>query len=141
MPEYAIEPEVAGGLGADTEADARQHPPIVNRLHYEFAGWLGDDIVESFPVFIVTDPLARAIKESELSGAEFDEVKVTRNPQFDEFFPDLARSFPEWRWLRPVGKPHESDFWQQPDGILVVSERALNVLRRFKIDNSEIVEI
>jgi len=121
--------------------DTRRHPPLVHRLHYEFAGWDGDDIVESFPVFIVTEPLARAIADEGLSGVEVDDVKVTKDPQFDQFFPDIARSLPEWRWMRPIGKPHVNDFWQRSDGILIVSERALNVLRRFNIENCEVAEI
>jgi hypothetical protein len=43
--------------------------------------------------------------------------------------------------LRPVGEPHLSDFWQGPDGSLVVSERALTLLRRFKVENCDIAEI
>lgn len=43
-----IEPEVAGSLGKETELDSSVFPPHVKKLHYEFDGWLGDDILESF---------------------------------------------------------------------------------------------
>lgn len=141
MREYRLGPELAGGWGTDTVADTSRHPPIVSQLHYEFAGWLGDDIVESFPVFIVSSRLAQAIEQEALSGAEFDQVKVTKDPQFEHFFPDVAASLPQWRWLRPMGVAHVSDFWQQPDGALAVSERALAVLRRFAIEHSYVEEL
>ena len=48
-----IEPEVAGGLGDHTVMDRSVHPPIVSKLHYQMEGWLGDALLESFPVFIV----------------------------------------------------------------------------------------
>lgn len=53
---YVLEPEVAGGWGGDgTVVDREFHPPIVSRLVYEFDGWLGDDLVTTFPpVYIVT---------------------------------------------------------------------------------------
>jgi hypothetical protein len=141
LTEYALDPEVAGDWGPETVADTQRHPPVVHRLHYEFAGWLGDDIVASFPVFLVSERLAVAIDEEALSGAQLDDVKVTKDPQFEEFFPDLARSLPEWRWLRPVGEPHMSDFWSRPDGQLVVSERAMNLLRRFNIEHCDTADV
>ena len=62
-----------------------------------FEGWYGDDIVATFPVTIVTDALANAILEHALTGAEFDDVIVTKNPQFEEFFPTEAAAWPKWR--------------------------------------------
>jgi hypothetical protein len=32
------------------------HPPIVSRLHLVFDTWEGDDLVERFPTFLVTEP-------------------------------------------------------------------------------------
>jgi len=99
---------------------------------------MGDDIVETFPTYIVTATLTEAIGTSRLSGARIDDVIVTKNPQFEEFFPDMALSLPRWYWLRPVGDPRDSDFWQDEAGRLVVSENALDLLRRFNISNAEV---
>jgi len=136
--EYVVEPEVAGGLGNQSVLDRSRHPPIVKRLHYVFSGWMGDDIVETFPCFIVTSRLAEAIASAGLSGAELDDVVISKEPQFVRFSPEVASSMPEWRWLRPAGEPHASDFWQRPDGRLVVSERSLDVLRRFNLNHAEV---
>ncbi|WP_241280098.1 hypothetical protein [Chryseobacterium cucumeris] len=42
-----IEPEVAGGLGEQSQLDNSFLPPLIKNLHYEFEGWLGNDLVES----------------------------------------------------------------------------------------------
>jgi hypothetical protein len=136
--EYTLRAEVAGGLGPQSVVDSTTNPPIVSRLHYDFVSWLGDDIVASLPCSIVTVALGEAIVDEELTGAELDEVTVTKNPQFERFFPDTAAILPEWKWLRPTGTPHESDFWQDDQGILIVSERALKLLRKFSLENCRI---
>lgn len=136
--EYTLRAEVAGGLGAQSELDSSTNPPVVSRLHIDFVSWLGDDIVASFPCSIVTEALAKAIVDEGLTGAEFDEVTITKNPHFERFFADTAATLPEWKWLRPTGPPHDSDFWQDDQGVLIVSERALNVLRKFSLENCRI---
>jgi len=102
---------------------------------------MGDDIVESFPTFVVTAALAEAIVSSGLSGVELDDVIVTMDPQFVELFPDAASSLPAWRWLRLDGQPHKSDFWQDESAHLMLSADALDVLRRFRIGNAELSEL
>src|SRR5690349_15029857 len=138
MTEHVLRPEVAGGWGPDTQADTTLHPPVVHRLHYEFQGWLGDDIVESFPCFLVTRRLAEAIEREALTGAEFAQVKVTKDPQFVRFYPQVADSLPDWLWLKPAGEPHVSDFWLLPNANLVVSGRALGVMRRFALQHCDV---
>jgi hypothetical protein len=136
--EYTLRAEVAGALGPQSVLDTSTNPPVVSRLHYDFVSWLGDDILASFPCTIVTEALAKAIADEGLVGAEMDDVIVTKNPHFERFFEDTAAVLPEWRWLRPTGEPHESDFWQDDQGILIVSERALNLLRKFSLENCRI---
>ncbi|HEY8969066.1 MAG TPA: hypothetical protein VIM64_08230, partial [Puia sp.] len=97
-----IEPEVAGGLGEETKLDTSTHPPVVFQLHYEFYGWLGNDILESFPCFIVTDGLKKAILDARLSGVVFDQVKVTTSDEFDAFHSGVV--LPPWRWMKVSGK-------------------------------------
>ena len=136
--EYTLRAEVAGGLGPQSVLDSSTNPPAVSKLHYDFVSWLGDDIVAAFPCSIVTEPLGKAIVDEELTGVELDEVIVTKNPHFERFFPDTAAVLPEWKWLRPTGEPHDSDFWQDEQGILIVSERALKVMRKFSLENCRI---
>jgi hypothetical protein len=126
MKYYSIEAEVAGGLGPRTKLDRSAHPPIVTRLHYEFSGWLGDEIVDSFPAYVVTKSLATRIMEASLSGLAFADVEVTTSPEFCEMYPN--RQLPEFLWLKPNGVAGADDFGIGRDHRLVVSANALAVL-------------
>src|SRR5512142_3190556 len=98
---FTVSPEVAGELGADTVMDTSVHPPRVDRLTYELHGWLGDDLLESFPVFVVTARLAQARRGPELTGWRLGPVQVTRSEEFDELHPD--RELPGFFWLQVDG--------------------------------------
>lgn len=124
-----IEPEVAGGLGDHTVMDRSVHPPIVSKLHYQMEGWLGDALLESFPVFIVTEQAKQGLLASGLTGAIFADAEVTTTGNFRELYPE--REVPAFDWLKPEGEAGHDDFGTASDGRLVVSERALDVLRKF----------
>ena len=140
MKSYLLRPEVAGGMGPSTELDATVHPPMVRRLHYEFAGWLGNDIAETFPCIIVTERLGDALVRSGVMGFELDDVLVTKDPQFEELFPEEAAALPAWRWLRLDAVAGGGDMWQDAAASLHVNEKALTVLRAFRLEACEVVE-
>jgi hypothetical protein len=135
---YLVEPEVAGGWGENTVAD---HTPgkrtRVQKFHYEFQGWLGDELLRGGGEFIVTDRLARKIERARLSGVSFDEVEVTTSPEFEERYPGLR--LPRFLWMKAVGKAGQDDFGTGPDLILVVSQRALDLLKRGAISGAATV--
>lgn len=126
MKYFYVEPEVAGGLGPNTLMDRSAHPPIVKHLHYQFDGWLGDALVESFPVFVLTEEGAKKLQEAGATGIQFADAETTASTQFLEMHP--GRKLPRFIWLQIVGKPGGDDFGIAAGGRLVVSERALNVL-------------
>jgi hypothetical protein len=123
---YVLEPEVAGGLGVNTITDRSVHPRRVSRLHYHFEGWLGDELLESFPCYILTENLARQIEGAGLKGAVFDELEVTVSEEFRERYP--GRPLPRFLWLKPIGVAGEDDFGVGPDHRMVVSDRALQLI-------------
>jgi len=134
-----IEPEVAGGWGKNTVFDRTPgRPTVVHKLHYEFDGWLGDELLESTPCFIVSERMAREVKKMHLTGVNFDDVEVTTSEQFQELYPN--RQLPKFVWLRVEGTAGQDDFAIAPDGRLVVSERALAVLRALGISQALITE-
>ena len=135
---FLIEPEVAGELGADTAIDSSVHPPRVLELHYEFKGWLGDDLLESFPCYVVTDRCKGTLEKSGFSGCTFAPVKVTASDTFHALYP--GRSLPAFHWLKVNGRAGEDDFWLSNDYRLVVSEAVLGVLRSFNIEHCGIEE-
>jgi hypothetical protein len=131
---FIVEPEVAGGLGANTVMDRTVHPPVVTHLHYQFDGWLGDVLVESFPCFAVTKEAKEAVLAEAMTGVQFSNMEVSKSDQFDELastgpLPDFVR-------LEAVGKAGHDDFGVAKDGRLVMSQRALLLLQQLQMTNA-----
>lgn len=126
MP-FVLEPEVAGGWGKGTVANASVHPPVVEELEYEFSGWLGDELLESFPCFIVSDRIAKALVGSSLTGYRLAAVAISKSAEFLELAPNVR--LPGFQWLKVHGSERNDDFWTNTAHQLVVSERALSVLK------------
>jgi hypothetical protein len=124
---YVVEPEVAGGWGENTVFTRTPGlPTVVHKLHYQFDGWLGDELLESSPCYIVSERLAHDIRQHQLTGVEFDDVEVTTSGQFRDLYPD--RQLPKFVWLKVAGKAGHDDFGIAQGLGLVVSERALDLL-------------
>jgi hypothetical protein len=135
MKHVVLEPEVAGAWGPNTLADTSVHPPLVSRLHYEFDDWLGDELLESFPCFIVTARLGAELERARLTGFVLDDVEISVSENFEELDPDAT--LPPFRWLRISGEAGQADFGVASDQRLVVSDRALAILERFQLQNAE----
>ena len=126
MKYYSVEPEVAGGLGPSTILDRSTHPPKVEKLEYKFEGWLGDHIVESFPVFLVTETLLGKMQDAHLTGYLVEDVYVTLS---DEFWPlDSTLKLPVFKWIKIVGEAKNSDLFLSSDYKLVISEKAKEII-------------
>jgi hypothetical protein len=152
---YILEPEVAGELGENTVFEnfdnvrLKGERPIVKKLHYQFSGWLGDELLEVTPCFIVTTSLARMINDKNLSGCVFEDVEISLSEDFIEMYPD--KTLPDFQRLVPIGKIFVDgnkfskwsghDFCITQKSYLVVSEKALQVLRLKQIDNCDITEL
>lgn len=134
---YRVSPEVPGGFGETTILDSTIHPPTVTRLHFVFAGWMGDDLVESFPCHLASERLRNAIETAELSGLAFTDVVVEVDEQAELFDPGLAERLPTWWWLKPA-QEKGGDFWQDALAQLFVSGRALDVLQQHNLTRAEV---
>ena len=134
-----IEPEVSGGLGQDTQLDSKVHPPIIEKLHFEFSGWLGDDIIESFPCFIVTERLRKRIEFEKLTGITFENVIISKSEVFLQIYPTIQ--LPNFYWAKIDGTFGKDDFIIGDDNRLVISERTFKILKLFKISNAIVEEI
>ncbi|SDM30777.1 hypothetical protein [Allokutzneria albata] len=132
MTYYIVEPD----FGDNTVFDRTVQPAEVTRLEYRFTNWLGDAILECTPCFIVTDTLAEAITTAGLSGAGFDDVEISLSPEGEEL---IEEPLPAWRWLRFSGTPHRDDFGLDKS-MLVVSERALELLREHGLEYADVTE-
>jgi hypothetical protein len=136
---YFIEPEVAGGLGERSVLNRSTHPPEVTRLHYEFDGWPDDGLLESFPCFIVNEDARHKIEGAKLTGVRFDQVETSMSDDYVERH--SSRDLPQFVWLRVEGMAGQNDFGLAPDGRLVISEKALDVLQSVGISNALITKV
>ena len=135
MKYFLLQPEVAGGLGENTVMSTTVHPPLVSRLHYEFEGWLGDDLLESFPCHLVTARLRDALVEAGVSGCKFDTVEISKSDEFEEMYPD--RELPRFFWLKVDGRPGVDDCGLTSKAQLVASERCLQIMKGFNLANCD----
>lgn len=135
MSVYLIKPEVAGGLGPRTVMDRTTHPPRVDVLDHEFADWLGDDLLETYPCFVVTQRLGDLLAASDLTGYRLDDVIVSTTDQFPELHPG---PLPVFHRLRVTGTPHTDDMWLDDRASLHVDDAALTVLRRARLAHAVI---
>jgi putative NADH-flavin reductase len=132
-PFQLLEPEVAGGWGPNTRAQREKHPPVVTHLHYEFQGWSGDDLLETFPEFVVTERLAHPLERSGLTGFELAPVEVSPGDMWEQLYGD--RPLPQCRWLKITARAGEADFGKTDLANLVVSPAAFALLKTFSLDN------
>jgi len=135
MRYFSIEPEVAGSSeGPNSVMDRSVHPPIVSRLHYEFDGWLGDVLLASFPCFIVTEDAKSKLMESGVTGVRFADAETTTSELFREIYP--GRKLPRFAWLQVTGRAGQDDFGLVANKRLVISERALDVLKGLQLNDA-----
>ena len=127
MEYYALRPEVAGDFGDHAVLDTRVHPPVVQHLHFEFADWFGDDLVCTFPVYLVSQRLAEKLASSGLRAFVLQEAEITLSPEAEEILE--GQELPTFLWWQVTGQAGVDDFGLTDKAVLVVSERGLDVLR------------
>ena len=88
-------------------------------------------LLETFPAFIVTDQARDRLQSGGLTGLRFGDVEVSVSDQFPEMHP--GRELPSFVGLEPQGRCGEDDVATAPDGHLVLSRRALDVLESLGI--------
>lgn len=141
---HFIEPEVIVGLGENTIIDNNYSPPKVENLDLEIEDWLGDDLMESYPCFIITEALKSGLEKRKFTGYEsINEIEVKKAEYFKDNY-QLAKDVPKFYWLKINGTPFKDDFSISNDNALklyklLVSEDVLNFLKNeFTINLSNV---
>lgn len=148
MNYYIVEPEVAGEIGKHTIYDYNNASCTADiiHLHFVFEGWLGDDLLEVTPCFIVTEKLRDIIFKYKLSGCEFCENEISYSEIFYELYP--KRNMPNFYRLMPQKKidivkgikigNNMDDIMLSQKNYLVISEKAKNIISDFSsVRNSD----
>ena len=136
---YTLEPEVAGQHGEKTIQDNSVFPPLVTVLHHKFDGWLGNDLLELFPCFIISEHVLNEIFQYNFSGfnIKYDKLIISKSELFNDIYP-AGKKLPDFYWFDITGKAGVDDFGISQENSLIVSERALMFLKKFNLDNCEI---
>ena len=135
---YILEPEVSGGLGSNTKIDTKTYPPIVYHLHFIFSGWLGDELIECFPVYLVAEKLKNAIEKSKLIGFKIMSCEIEISHETKKLQPNLM--LPSFFWLKILEnkKNDKSDFFIDESFKLCITVNAIELLNNFNISNCDV---
>lgn len=149
MKYYKLEPEVAGGIGKESQIIYTEEGRIkeITFLDYEFDGWLGDELLTTTPTFIVSEQLTNDIIERKLTGCIFQDMKVSVSDDFLEFH--HKEELPNFKRLVPVNNINSfdeldnslQDFYAYKLRELIVSEKALSIIKEHSISHCDIIEI
>jgi hypothetical protein len=131
---YFVFPEVAGGLGPKSIIENSTFPPKVITLDYQFDGWLGDDLLETFPCFIVTERLRDGLSKSKLKGFLFSNMIISKSSTFESLYP--KKDLPPFYWLQVNGKILIDDFSVTDSGELIVSAQSKDLISNYEIDQA-----
>ncbi|WP_110953601.1 hypothetical protein [Anaerosinus massiliensis] len=150
MKMYLLEPEVPGGIGKNSilEHENGRIKKAVH-LHYEFDGWLGDDLITTSPFFIITERLADKIQTNDIIGYDFEDLETSLSDNFKELYP--IRVLPKFRMLIPLGivetdkqyiiKWTGHDLCLRNGADFIVSEKALVIFQKYNLNYCDISEL
>jgi len=146
MNYFQISPQVAGTLGdGSVVADYAERPLRISKLQFELTSWPEDDlIVAMIQGYAGTTRLAEAITAAGLTGIEFGSLEMIEGDQFwIKKKHHQGETIPEYCWFRFTGTHCVDDFGLIPLPVfpsLVVSDRALTLLRSFKFTNADVYD-
>ncbi|WP_216917512.1 hypothetical protein [Nocardia noduli] len=125
MKFYETNPECPAGFGG-VEWDGRFDPPRQISAHLTFAVPVRAELITSYgAAFAVTEPLAEALSKTDLTGFEFGPVTSSLKPDIED---DSLFEVPPLRGLIITGKAFADDFGIEQQGLLILSEKAVELL-------------
>lgn len=131
-----LKPDAPGQLGSKTVLDNTVHPPRIDNFQFIFDDWFGDDLIECFPCFLITERLVNKLQETSLKGYVVKDVEI----EFSPLFYDLNgnKKVPAFKWLYINGLPGD-DFFIDEEKCLMVSANAYELIKREgNISNCEV---
>ncbi len=169
LKRYFIDPEVAGGFGANTIFGSSKHIlsdtlniPSIKFLDYRFDDWMGDCIIGFLSVYAITEEFSVLITQKKMSGFVIESMECSESDMWDQIRGDC--SVPEMKRIIPLNEimldknlnatKDISEFdvyfgicleWKESKaGIsygLIISERFLNCAKNLGLNNCDIFEI
>jgi len=146
---FSLKAEVAGELGDKSViTDIAARPPVIEKLDFQLQWWRNSAICERILIFVVTTAASQDLTKNGLTGFELRPCTVSKTDEYyyyqRENDPTRAEKLPSLEWLHITGKPFVDDFGLRLGANikqgLIVSERALAVLRAHNLDFAEVSE-
>ena len=132
MPFFKLRPEAGGQPLPRAERTLG-----TTATRYRLDWWLGDDLIECHPAFVVTDPLKIALEGlHDGRGYRFGEASLEPSPFLRQKRPML--DLPRFWTLEVDGVAGQSDMGLSTEGSLIVSGRVLGVLVLHQLERADI---
>ncbi|GKV57329.1 hypothetical protein NCCP2222_32760 [Sporosarcina sp. NCCP-2222] len=135
---YFLEPKVSGFHGIETiygtDEDIAEMgiSGKIKFLHYEVEGWLGDDILESTPAFIVSSELVSELKKSKLKDFKLEKCLITGSDVFIELYP--TNDLPSFTRFIPLGTVElEGEYFNNWSGHDFASPRVTKMIVNVRV--------
>lgn len=135
---FLLEPEVSGGIGDGT---IYRNENEISYLHYEFDGWLGDEIIESTPYFLISEALSNYLRNNGIDDFSIEECLITTSDLFRELYP--KKELPKFYRLVPEGKAKILDgkvvettnheILLSEKNYLLVSQKTMDILNSYPL--------
>ncbi len=89
----------------------RRRRPEFTFIEYRFDRWAGEDLVTSMDCYAVSDRLARAFEEANISGVVYEDMAVSRGDYFEIIHPAYADHLPPFSRLVVTGRVEGPELW------------------------------
>lgn len=124
-----IQPEVIVGIGNNTVFnDQGSTFRSVTKLHLHLEDWLGDDLMECFPCYIVTERVRNLLLATCYSGFEILDLELTKVCNI-ESGDDQTKPLPQFYWLKVTGQHGKDDIYLNEKRDLSISDKLLAFLQ------------
>lgn len=131
---FILNADVPGEMGTNTFTDHRFSPFKVYHLHFIFDSY-PDDIFTSFPVYVVSENLLNKILDLGFSGV--DNPRLITYSEREDYFSEEHTS--QNYFMIDISTDKDKDFFIDIDiNKLVVTDRALTLLKKYRIKFAEI---
>jgi hypothetical protein len=112
-----------GELGPATEVErrdvcpvcGRQPPEQIRSVEFVFDSWSGEDLVTAMGVRVASERLRGAVERAGVTGAEFEDVKVSKSDYFELGEDAYAQELPRFYRLEVLGRARGPSTWWTRD--------------------------
>lgn len=125
---HKISPIVPGDMAADADVDTASIPPVIRKASVVFKTIVLCDLMEIYPFYIVSDQLRDLISSHDLSGISWTNLTIKRAGKVVMGYSNMII----------LGKYNGDDFALGSNNLLIVSDRALSVIRELDLGDCEI---